>query len=132
MAITVTLNMLEALIGGQDYVTKVVRNEGGAIEVYFDFDSEPKKEGAMSEQQTAQQTMIMRAVVDIPIDPSSGSPRTVKAVAEEMRGYAEVVLVKDRGLVLTDHMEVVSVHLHRSAEGEACNECVELATDEKQ
>lgn len=75
----------------------------------------------------------MRVVLDFPVDPSTASPRVMKALAKEAKEYAQVVLVKDREIVLTDHVEVIDVHVHKSTESEACATCVQkLAMDERQ
>lgn len=72
----------------------------------------------------------MRVTLDLPVDPASASMRVIKAIAGEQRDYTEVVLVKDREVSLTDHVEVINVHVHTSQPGQACGECVEeLAMD---
>lgn len=76
------------------------------------------------------QHALMRVTLDLPVDPSTASPRVLKALANEARDYVQVVLVKDREITLTDHVEVIDVHVHRSAGGDACAECVQnLALD---
>lgn len=73
----------------------------------------------------------MRVTLDLPVDPSTASPRVLKALANEARDYVQVVLVKDREITLTDHVEVIDVHVHNSpSPAEACDACVrELALD---
>jgi hypothetical protein len=75
----------------------------------------------------------MRVTLDLPVDPSTACERVMKAIAGEARDYVQVVLVKDREVTLTDHVEVINVHVHKSTESEACEHCVrKLAMDERQ
>jgi hypothetical protein len=85
------------------------------------------------EEKMSEQSARMRVTLDLPVDPSTASRRVMKAIAGEARDYVQVVLVKDREVTLTDHVEVIDVHVHRSTETEACAECVQkLAMDERQ
>lgn len=87
-----------------------------------------EKGNTMSDQHTR-----MRVVLDLPVDPSTASERVMKAIANEARDYVQIVLVKDREVTLTDHVEVVDVHVHRSTPDQACGHCVEdLAMDQRQ
>ena len=87
----------------------------------------PEKEGPMSD------SVRMRVVLDFPVDPTTASERVLKAIAKEMRNNAQIILVKEHEVTLTDHVEAVDVHVHRSTPSEACAHCVqELAMDARE
>lgn len=109
-----------------DYV--IYTEPGGSVTFTFINGSSKKEGNKMSEAHAR-----MRITLDIPADPSTASERVVKAIAGEARDYVQVVLVKDREVTLTDHVEVINVHVHKSTEDEACEYCVrKLAMDERQ
>lgn len=82
-----------------------------------------KKEKPMSD------TVRMRVVLDFPVDPTTANERKLKAISKEMRNNAQILLVKDHEVTLTDDVESINVHVHRSGP-DACAECVEhLALD---
>lgn len=124
--------MGESSLSGWDLTASLLKDDGWVMERYPDgtiiFTQQQQKGTDMSEQHAR-----MRVTLDLPVDPSTASERVMKAIANEARDYVQVVLVKDREVELTDHVEVINVHVHRSTESEACDKCVrKLAMDERQ
>jgi hypothetical protein len=107
---------------------RFLETTGHTVTFTFINNTQQKEDNTMSDAHAR-----MRVTLDLPVDPSTASERVMKAIAGEARDYVQVVLVKDREVTLTDHVEVINVHVHRSTEAEACEHCVrKLAMDERQ
>lgn len=118
---------------GWDLTEHLLKDSGWVMERSPDgtiiFTKQHQQEGTEMSDQHAR----MRVTLDLPVDPSTASERVLKALGNEARDYVQVVLVKDREITLTDHVELVNVHVHKSTPTEACAKCVEkLAMDERQ